>query len=414
MAVNSRNIKVRSAKLITNKDDIDYLLNITEDDCMKLSFMMDCFGDFNGKKRFHPYDVLEVPIGSYGSEGHKNKNKFTTTVGLWIFNKGFIEKELFDVFHYVQKTINKKTFKWLHQQITYAVVEDRTTLDVFKNFMNKTQKYLPYVSILAPSESINMITSSEFFDKKKKQIYEKYKEAIEVKHDPLAMHAFEKEMSDLGKEFMKNGDPANDSYNSGARGSMENFQNMYIMRGMFKDPITQEFSMLKSNYMDGVDKDEYPKFANSLAEGPSKRAISTAIGGYWEKLFLVAFGHITIDGVGTDCGTKRYREVVLSDDNKGLWMYSYIVEGNHLTELTSQNLSKYLGKKVKFRFSGLCESKKGICNACAGNLFTRLGITNVGVATPQVASKIKLLNMKGFHAANIKFSEMNPSKAFGF
>lgn len=96
-------------------------------------------------------------------------------------------------------------------------------------------------------------------------------------------------------------------------------------------------------------------------------------------------------------------------------MYSYIVDNGRLVELTSENKSKYLNKEVKFRFSAFCEAKDGhFCNRCAGNLFYRLGITNVGSATPQVPSKIKNLLMKKFHDSVINFSDMDIEKAFGF
>lgn len=96
-------------------------------------------------------------------------------------------------------------------------------------------------------------------------------------------------------------------------------------------------------------------------------------------------------------------------------MYSYIVDGNKLVELTSENKSKYLNKEVKFRFSALCEAKDGhFCNKCAGNLFYRLDIQNVGSVTPQIPSKVKVLLMKKFHDSVINFAEMDIEKAFGF
>jgi hypothetical protein len=94
-------------------------------------------------------------------------------------------------------------------------------------------------------------------------------------------------------------------------------------------------------------------------------------------------------------------------------MYSYIVEGSRLVELTSKNMEKYRGKKVKMRFSSLCESKDGICSKCAGNLFYRIGIINVGVATPIIPSKLKNLSMKSFHDSTVKTVEMDPMRAFG-
>ena len=95
-------------------------------------------------------------------------------------------------------------------------------------------------------------------------------------------------------------------------------------------------------------------------------------------------------------------------------MYSYILEKGNLVELTTENQDKYLGKNVKMRFSSMCKSKTGICNKCAGNLFYRLDIYNIGSATPQIPSKVKVLLMKKFHDSVINFTEMDIEKAFGF
>ncbi len=67
------------------------------------------------------------------------------------------------------------------------------------------------------------------------------------------------------------------------------------------------------------------------------------------------------------------------------------------------------------RFASVCEAKDGtICNHCAGNLFYKLGIANVGAAMPQVASKLKLIAMKAFHDSQVVMTKMDPDKAFGF
>lgn len=164
--------------------------------------------------------------------------------------------------------------------------------------------------------------------------------------------------------------------------------------------------------MRGIDKNEYIMFADSLAAGPYARARKTATGGYWEKLFRI-FEHVILDKPGTDCGTKRTIEVELTKDMLDYVYYSYIQEGSKLIELTSDNVSKYMGKKIRIRFSSLCESKNGkICSKCAGNKFYRLGIVNIGNTVPQVGSKIKNINMKAFHDSQVVFHTMDPMSAF--
>ena len=141
----------RVAKQITNPKDIEFLLGITEEQGTKLSFIMETFGEFNGKVRFNTYDTFTVPKGVYGKEGKKNKESFVTTVGIWIFNKVFIERELFDLYGYINEPINKKMIGKITDKIGYAVLEEKVPLDALKNFIMKAQKFMPYVSVLANS-----------------------------------------------------------------------------------------------------------------------------------------------------------------------------------------------------------------------------------------------------------------------
>ena len=88
-------------------------------------------------------------------------------------------------------------------------------------------------------------------------------------------------------------------------------------------------------------------------------------------------------------------------------MYSFVVDGGKLVEINSKTKDKYIGKTVRLRYSGLCEHKTGICTTCAGTLFKKLGVKNVGVASYAIASKLKLVSMKNFHDSTINISRMS-------
>lgn len=404
----------RRSKTVTSPKDIEYLVSITEKD-ITTTFIMELFGEFKSGQRFHPYDIITIPAGSYGPDKHKNKNQFTTTVGIWVFNKYFIEPHLFDLFHYINETITSKLFKKLNNILSEAVLEDKLPLEYLKDFMMKTQKCMPYISILAPNYTNKMLSCSVAIDKKKQELYKKYKDQIE-KGDEIAANKMEKELLQWAIDYMGD-DPSMDMFISGARGSIpNNFKNMFVMKGVIKDPdpnAKQKYNVAMSNYIDGISPDEYALFANSLAAGPYARAKKTENGGYREKLFLRAFQHLTLDPEGSDCGTKRYLEVVLTDSNINEWMYSYIIEGSKLVELTSENKSKYIGKKVKVRFSALCESKTGICNKCMGNMYYRLDKKeNVGTSLTQIPSVQKNISMKAFHDSTQSLYEMDLEKVF--
>lgn len=410
----------RQAKRITDPKDIEYLLAITEDECTKLSFAMDMFGEFNDTRRFQPYDLVDIPVGSYGPEGNKNSNIIKTTVGIWVFNKAFIEQDLFELFGYINEPITSKMFKKINKQVSYAVVEDKVPLDALKRLITKTEKFQPYCNILSASITENMMSIPKAISKKKQELLKKYEKELD-EHDPVVSQKIEQELIKDCKEMLKD-DPSIDMINSGAKIDWNNnFKNMFVMKGASKnpDPLNPngEYTVIKSDLTTGIKPDEYAAFSDSLAFGPYARAKKTADGGAWEKIFVKALEHLTVLEEGSDCGTKRYKEILLTGDNIDDWMYSYIVESSRLVELTSDNRDSYIGKKVKLRYSGLCESEKGICNKCAGNLFTRLGIKNVGVASYVIPAKIKLKSMKNFHDSTVKTFDMEEygyDKIFGY
>lgn len=402
----------RIAKQITDKDILNDLLNVNEED-ITLSYIMEMFGEFDGKSRVNPYDIIDIPPNTYGIDGKKNKNKFTTTAGIWIFNKFFIEKELFNTIGYYNDNINSKSFNDINKILSYALLEDDIELSVLKNFLNKQQKFMAYCTAISTHMTEKMLLSSEVNNKEKEKLIKQYKKELEEGNGAIT-EQIEKQLIEFAKDNLKD-DPSADSFNSGARGSWgNNYKNMFIMKGAIKDPDPEKsgYTIVTDNYIDGISKENYSTIANSLTEGPYARGKKTAIGGYWEKQFINAFQHITLDKPNSDCGSTKYLTIRLN--NPDLWMYSYIVEGNSLVELTSKNVNKYKGKTVKIRYSSLCKSKTGICNKCAGNFFYRLGIINIGASTPMIPSKLKLLSMKSFHNSVQKFTEMDPMKAFGF
>jgi len=404
---------IRQSNFITKKEDIDFLLSIDESLIERLSFIMEAFRDKKGKKRFQPFDLIKIPAGVYGKEGKKNKNAFVTTVGLWIFNKGFIEKNFFDLFGYVSEPITKKALGKINTTLSYALLEDKITVAQLKHYLMMTQKFQPYSNILSSGFTVAMLTITDKINSRKAILIKENKAAIDA-GDEKVIAEIQTKLLDYSKELLKD-DPSMDIYNSGAKGSFtNNFKNLFVMRGAVKNPDpTKGYDIITSSYMDGLSKEDYPKAAKSLAAGPYSRAKKTAIGGYWEKLFLRAFQHMILQDANTDCGTKRTITIHITEDIIDMVMYNYIVEGSRLIELTSENKDNYIDKTVKMRFSSLCEGKNGICNICAGNMFYRAGYKNVGVATPQVASRLKNISLKAFHDSQVKLHEIDIAKAFG-
>ena len=397
---------------IKDKDLLDKILNVDEKD-ISSSFIYDLFGEYNGKAKVNPYDFIMVPPNTFGIK-KKNKNSFRTTVGIWIFNKYFIEHDLFDIFGYMNENINGKTLDKMNQTLSYALMEDKITVEQLKTYLMKTQLMMPYVTILSPNHSEKVLTCTRAIEKKKKELIAQYGDEMK-KGNVEIINKVEKELLDFAVAYVGN-DPSMDTFLSNARGNINNnFKNMYVMKGAIRnlDPnAKQEYKCAVSNYTAGISAEEYVAYADSAAGGSYARGIKTAYGGYMENLFAAAYQDVILDKEGSDCGTKRTIKVHLTKGNVKKFMYNYIVTSSGLVELNSDNMDKYIDKTVNMRFGALCEHQK-ICNKCAGNMFYKLKIQNLGMVCMNVPSILKNKSMKAFHDSTITVNEIDPMKAFG-
>lgn len=267
---------MRVAKTVTNKDDLEMLYNLKEED-ITFSFLIELFGEFNGKCKYNPYDEFTIPPNTYGKD-KKNKNKVKTTIGIYIYNKYFIEPNLSET--YINENIDSDRWNKIMDQASRSVLEDDLPVDVLDNLLIKAQKMMPLCSVISPSVTDKFLNTSNHCESKKKELAKKYKDGIEA-GDPAVAEQMEKELMSYAKEYLKD-DPSMDIYDSGARSSFKNhFKNMYLMKGAIANPdpnAEKQFDIALSCYNNGVSKDEYALFCSALAAGPYHRAKKTADG----------------------------------------------------------------------------------------------------------------------------------------
>ena len=406
----------------TSTNLADYIINLKSED-IHYKTIMNIFGEFNGVSLAHPYDLIEVPAGKYSyyidntkTKFKSNKNKFMTTLGIWIINVYIRDYNIAHVFNgYLNKTINKKTNGSMEQDLSYALIEDRITTDQLMKWEDTVQWLMPFETILSPNHTEKMMTCTSVLDKKKKELEKKY--ADDIKNGNIdVVEKMQNELLDYAKEYMGD-DPSMDTIYSGAICDWgNNFKNMFVMRGAVLNPdpnAKQKYNVVTSNYIDGISAADYSTMAGSAAQGAYARGKKTENGGYFEKLFVEAYQHITLDPPGSDCGTKRHITVELTKDNIKEYMYNYMIKSNGTLELLdTTNKDKYIGKKVDFRFASMCSSKTGICNKCAGELFYRLNNKNIGATMAQIPDVQKNLAMKSFHDLQVNLTTIDPMKAF--
>jgi hypothetical protein len=113
---------------------------------------------------------------------------------------------------------------------------------------------------------------------------------------------------------------------------------------------------------------------------------------------------VTLGSKGSDCGSKMYREVVITKKNKDKLLKRYYLKGNKLELLDANTLNSLIGKKIKIRSPLYCTASNAhICNKCIGDLPYILGVENVGLTTSAIGSAYLNKLMKSFHDATQKF-----------
>ena len=405
---------------LTKDNLVNNILAITYDD-ITMSTIMELFADFGGKSFCHQYDTFEVPVGAYRYKDAKgkevsNQNKFITTFGIWIFNVEFIRDLNFGfIFGYMNENINSKIFGKMQDKLSLALIEKKIDIETYKKFLDTSDFFMIFETVLSPNHTEALLSCTKKINKKKAELAKKYKEQLDA-GDIVVAERMEQELLDYAKEFLGD-DPGLDPLLSGAGGSYgDDFKNLFCMRGAVKDPdpnSKQPFSIALSSFVDGISAEEYSTVSNTLAKGAYSRAKKTETGGYWENLVSDACSYITIDPPGSDCGTKGYGKVTITEDNYMDYMYNFIIKSNgELEELTSDNIDKYIGKEVKMRLATYCKSKTGYCHHCAGNFFYRRESNKAGLALSLIPNRLKLVSLKAFHSSNVKTHPIDLHDAF--
>ena len=212
---------------------------------------------------------------------------------------------------------------------------------------------------------------------------------------------------------------------------MNNYKTTSLFRGISaKSDNPYELNISKSNLEEGISKEDFAVNADVAVGGSLGRAIDTRMGGYKTKIFNSSFPSIILDKAGTDCKTIGYELLEITESNKDSLRFRYFMEGEQLCVIEEffesfrddeekssfisnlnksipfknikiYNINQLIGKKIKLRTPNYCNSKH-LCNVCAGNMFYKLNIVNLGLLTNLISGKLMNYSMKSFHDPSVK------------
>jgi hypothetical protein len=384
---------------ISDKDR-DYLFSLKESDVTK-KLLINLFAYGTQKKpRFNPNDKVKLPKGKLG-----NKEDIDTTVGRYIFNLFIISPHFSDYLGYINKAVDGGVLDDIENQLSEYLLDKSLNPEFFIDYLNRIQ-WLGYImtDFIVPSMSLNVIMPNRKVEARKKELMRQHKEALS-KGDPIIATQIEEELIKLAKGEL-NGDPAMDLYVSGISKFGNHYKSFNIMKGAIRDNSTGNYNVSMTNYMDGIQKDEYHYYGDTIVYAAHSRAIGTQKGGYETKKMFAAFQTVSLDKEGTDCRTTKTLKFVMSKKNYRLFLFRYIIEGSKLVQLTNSNIESYIGKVIHLRSPMFCQSEK-LCNKCSGDLYYKLGIENIGLTATKVSSTLLNLSLKNFHDTSIHLQRID-------
>jgi hypothetical protein len=387
---------------LLKESDVKYLLSIKSDDIDKKLIISLFANKKKSNARFKPNDKFILPAGNF-----KLKENITTTVGRYIFNRFIIEPDFLDIFGYVNETITGGKLGDIESVLSQSLMDDKITVDAFGTYLNKIQWLgFSFTDMFSPSLSYSTVVPLEKVNKRKEELLKEHEEDLKTGDVAVIGAKIEAELIDLAKQELK-GNPSMDMYDSGARGKFSNhYKNQAIMRGPVLDTSTGKFKLAESNYADGVKKEEFNIFADMITDAAYNVAVGTQMGGYQTKRLFAAFQSVTLDKAGSDCHSKGTLKVIINKFNKKLFLYRYIVEKGKLVLLDNDNINNYLDKVVQLRSPLFCTSER-LCSKCAGELYYKLGIENIGLTTSKIGGSMLNLCLKKKHDVTLKLNTID-------
>lgn len=358
----------------------------------------------NGGIKFYTDDIITI-----GPEQHSLvKPNSKTTLGLYIINK-YIFEDL-KIMGYINKTITGKLWGKIEDAVAKGLMEERITQDQACEFINRSQFLFggPLAMVVNTSMSETLLRLPPKAKAQLKQELKTHKEELEA-NDPQAAAGVRNRVADTAMaELNATGDPAIglitgdvgiDAYN--------NYATIFIMKGAVKDNTGESdtgYKVVTSNYDDGISKEDLPKIAEALVTSSYNSGVLTQDSGTNGKKYNAIYQSIRIMDRGSDCKTKDTITVEITSANAADYMYRYIVSGEKLIMLDTDNINNYIGKTVKMRTGIYCKAKHPYyCSKCVGDRPYRIGVKNIGLTFNIVSGSTLNASLKTKHDSTVKF-----------
>lgn len=359
---------------------------------------------------FSLQDQMSLPAGFKTADG-KNlyvKSTTLTTLGRFVYNLFVVPPSYLKKYGYVNETLGKSGEGKFEDKCGDMILNDEMTTDEYAEYLDKAEWITMSMSrYVLPGYSLAALEPQKEVIERRNELYKKYGDEIHT--NPDVMDAVESELISMAKKGLDEKDPIGyDYFKSGDSAVGNSYKKGSILGGTMEDPVSKKPLFIKTNYAEGTSIKEYKDVSLLTLEGGYSRAVKTADYGYLSKQINNACGPIVLDpDPHSDCGTHKFLEITIYDKIKSLFIGRFVLDpSGKLVELTDGNIGNYVGKQVKMRSPMFCLGDK-ICSKCAGTLYYKLGISNIGLLTSNMGGALLNKSLKKSHSVGISFSLLN-------
>ena len=368
------------------------------------AFIEEMFAAYHDKETnmYHPapFDPT-TPIKLNSSLYKWCKHEVMTDLGTLVFNRYLLEKyNLIQHTGYWNQIIDDKGLGRLNVTINNLCLEDKITTADLGNYIDARDRLGFWcASFLGCSITPGLIQPMNDVKKRKDELFKQYQEQLNSDNPVTqikASSAIENELLGMVKNNMKQ-DPGWDMYASGVNNFSNNYKTINVMRGAVFNNVTKKYDVVESSLMEGVKKKDITAFANSVVAGAYPSAVGTADAGYMAKIILALLQSAKINpDPQSNCGTTSTVPVTIQPKYKQYFLYRYVQKNGKPFLTTLDNIDQFVGQTVRL-YSPQCFLHDTIWAKCSGQLFRKLGVTDVGMLTTQITQKLLNLKLKSKH-----------------
>lgn len=250
--------------------------------------------------------------------------------------------------------------------------------------------------LAAPAATPYTLVTSPEIRKLRKKLLE---ENIDKLDDPTVIAGIMKQLIEADKEFCAK-DPEKGFLEPGKMFDVVRAKS-YLMYGIeFDFEDRSKVTLIEKSLSEGWDITKLPEMVNSIVDGSYSRGKNTALGGEAVKFIVRFFLNCLI--TEDDCGSQNTLPVLLTKDNLGGYLGSYIMEKPKMVCLENDNAKPYLGKVIQVRTPLYCNTKDGCyCLKCLGQRFEN-SKTALAVLASEVGSILMDIFMQRMHGVALK------------